>query len=219
MASSAPHCEESAWIRRISHDLANCLGVILGNADLALMDLGADHPGADYLREIQNSAREARVLCRQMRDPAAEPESGTVPLTPGGQPLRFLLIDDEDAFLSLSDRALRRLGHEVSAFTSPVEALRAFDANPFGFDILITDMNLPETSGLEVAAEFLERAPGLCVCLTSGDVGEDLRERARQLGIRDVLRKPNTIAEFVEVIRRLAGRKGPSISSPRSTPP
>jgi CheY-like chemotaxis protein len=81
--------------------------------------------------------------------------------------------------------------------------MQAFRANPGQFDVAITDLNMPGASGLAVARELLTVRPDLPVLLCSGHVTEQLREQARNEGIRHVLYKPNTIEEFGGLLHEL----------------
>jgi len=116
----------------------------------------------------------------------------------------ILYLDDEEPLVYLATRMLERLGYRVSGFTSAAEAMKAFRENPDQYDLVIADLNMPGASGLQVAAELLKLRPDLPVALCSGHVTEEQRDRARKLGIREVLYKPNTMAELSETIDRLA---------------
>ena len=106
--------------------------------------------------------------------------------------------------MSLASRILGRLGHRVTGFTSAVEAVRTFRGHPGNFDLVITDLNMPGTSGLNIAADLLRVRPEMPVVLCSGSITPELRERARAVGIREFLHKPNTREEYVAILDRLA---------------
>jgi CheY-like chemotaxis protein len=101
---------------------------------------------------------------------------------------------------------LKRLGYRISGYTRVEDAMKAFRENPHQFDLVITDLNMPGAHGMEVAADLLQLRPDLPVVLCSGHVTEELRESARNAGIREVLYKPNTMEEFSEAIHRLASK-------------
>ena len=140
---------------------------------------------------------------------AAAPEDPLPALTSStlrGDGQRILYLDDEEPLVSIATRMLERLGYQVAGFTRPVDALTAFRESPEKFDLVITDLNMPGSSGLHVAIEFLKLRPDVPIVLSSGRVTDDLRQSARIAGIRDVLHKPNTIAEFTETIHRLTAK-------------
>ena len=139
--------------------------------------------------------------------PAAEVEAETVrPATadlPRGRGQRILFLDDEAPLVAVARRLLVRLGYEIVGFTRPADALAAFRADPAGFDLCVTDLNMPSVSGLEFAAEVLRLRPALPVALASGNVSEELRVQARALGVREVIYKPTTVTELAEAIHRM----------------
>ncbi len=126
--------------------------------------------------------------------PPPEPASGR------GTGQRILYLDDEEQLVSLGTRMLRRSGFQISGFTHPAAAIEAFTQNPKGFDVVITDHNMPEQSGLQVAEELFRIRPDVTIVLCSGYLTDDLKEKARQIGIHHVLYKPNTIQELTRSI-------------------
>jgi len=77
---------------------------------------------------------------------------------------------------------------------------------PGGHDLVVTDFNMPGLSGLSVAEQLAEIAPGLPVIITSGYVTEELMERARGLGVRAVLLKEHSLERLARSVHEsLAG--------------
>jgi len=120
----------------------------------------------------------------------------------------ILFLDDDESLVLLARRMLERLGYGFSGFTRAADALQAFREDPSRFDFAITDFNMPGASGVDVAAELLRLRADLPVALLTGLVTEELRQEAHGVGIRHVLRKPNTVAAMAEVIHGLAGESG-----------
>jgi CheY-like chemotaxis protein len=114
-----------------------------------------------------------------------------------------LYVDDEEALVFLVTRLLKRLGYRVSAFARSAEALDAFRADPRSFDLVVTDLNMPGASGMQVAAAILAIRSDVPVVLCSGHVTDELRERAAEAGIREVLYKPHSVEDFGTAIGRL----------------
>ena len=86
------------------------------------------------------------------------------------------------------------------------EALDQLGARLQAFDIVVTDFNMPELSGIELARRIAVRWPALPVVLSSGLVSEALREQARQVGVRAVLKKENSFEDLAATVERvLAG--------------
>jgi PAS domain S-box-containing protein len=136
---------------------------------------------------------------------ATHRSSETDSLPRRGQGQCILYLDDEKTLVHLATRMLNRLGYQVFAFTNATDALKAFGENPARFALVITDLNMPGASGLEVAGALLKVRPDVPVMLTSGHITEYLSQCASKAGIRKILHKPVTIEEFGEHIHRLVG--------------
>jgi two-component system cell cycle sensor histidine kinase/response regulator CckA len=137
----------------------------------------------------------------EQRDAPAAPGAGGQ-----GTGQRILYLDDDEAQVFLARRLLEQRGYQVSAFQSQDEALEALRANPTGFDLLVTDYNMPGLSGLDVAREAREINPALPVAVASGYISEELSAQAEGAGVRELIFKPNVVTEFVAVVERLARR-------------
>lgn len=143
--------------------------------------------------------------------PAATPASASA-AAPGladAQPARgkraprVLHIDDDPMPLSLFKRAFERRGYHVAAYTDTGEALAALRADPAGYDLVLTDYNMPNLSGLEVALQVRTIDAGLPVVVLSGFIDETLRDQAGAAGIREVLPKTTPVAEVCAALERL----------------
>lgn len=121
--------------------------------------------------------------------PAAE-LAPPLPAGAGKRSRRILFVDDE-AELALSGcKLLESFGHRTSVFTSPAKALACFEADPDGFDIIITDMLMPGMDGKELARELLARRPGLPIILCTGCSEAFSRADALAGGFRGYVPKP-----------------------------
>jgi PAS domain S-box-containing protein len=119
----------------------------------------------------------------------------------------ILLVDDEDSIMVMEKQALTRLGYEVTSRTSSVEALEAFRANPYKFDLVITDMNMPKMSGDKLAVELINIRPDIPILLCTGFSHTLTDEKIISLGIRDVLMKPIVIKDLTRKIREVLEEK------------
>ena len=113
-----------------------------------------------------------------------------------------LYLDDEAAMVYLVKRMLTRLGYRVSAFERPEAALAAVRADAASFDVVVTDFNMPGKSGLDVAREIAQIRADLPVVIASGYITDALRAGAGQLGVREVIYKPDTVEELCQAIAR-----------------
>jgi two-component system, cell cycle sensor histidine kinase and response regulator CckA len=81
---------------------------------------------------------------------------------------RLLLVDDEPTLLQLLKRYLERQGYEVETYESAEQALVVFQANPQGYDMLITDLTLPGLNGAELMDRLREKNATLPGLISSG---------------------------------------------------
>src|SRR5689334_6244932 len=116
---------------------------------------------------------------------------------------RILYLDDEEPLVFIMKRMLERLGHEVAGFTSADAALVAFTAAPNGFHLVLTDMSMPGMSGIDFAAAVLKLRPETLVVIASGYMDPKDMERAKAIGVRECVRKPNTLDEMRDMVTAL----------------
>jgi hypothetical protein len=94
-------------------------------------------------------------------------------VTPGNPPVdgaghAVLLVEDEDAVRQLLQRQLEQAGYQVSGFSSPEDALRAFTDGPESFHVVITDIIMPGMSGTQLASELRAVHPKIPILFMSG---------------------------------------------------
>ena len=114
-----------------------------------------------------------------------------------------LYIDDDDVMALMAEGLLGRAGYRVTALRDPAEAIARVRDGPWNYDVVVTDFNMPGSSGIDVARELARLRADLPVLITSGLVTDGLREQARQAGIRAVMQKENSLEELVPLIRRV----------------
>ena len=118
-------------------------------------------------------------------------------------PRHILYLDDDDTLVFLVRRLLERRGYKVTALTDQNEAIEAVRSQPAGFDLVMTDYNMPGMSGLEVARAVLAISPDLPVALASGYITDELQAEALAAGVREVVFKTDAVEAFCEVVARL----------------
>jgi CheY-like chemotaxis protein len=126
----------------------------------------------------------------------------TQPLPIGGGQ-HVLYIDDDEVLVLMVERLLQRSGFRVTTASDPLAALAQLRAQPEAFDVVVTDFNMPELSGLEVAREVAALRPDLPVVVTSGYLSEDVRRQAEAAGVRGLLNKEHTLEELPSLLRSL----------------
>lgn len=114
----------------------------------------------------------------------------------------ILLADDEKQIREMMGLMLESLGYRITAYPTAVEALAAFKAAPDGFDLVMTDMTMPKMSGVEFAGKVLAERPDLPVIVLTGFSEKIDMEKARRLGIRDLVRKPVSRSQIASAIKK-----------------
>jgi PAS domain S-box-containing protein len=124
-------------------------------------------------------------------------------LAPFGAGQRILLLDDEPALTSSLQRLLVRLNYQVTTTNSARESLQWCRRDPAQFDLVITDLTMPEMTGLEVARQLQALRPDLPVILASGFSADLDRESLAAAGICELLEKPISRLTLANVIHRV----------------
>ena len=130
------------------------------------------------------------------------PESHEVDILPRGQG-RILFVDDEEPLAQLGKEMLEQLGYNVVIRTSSVDALRTFRLEPTRYDVVITDLTMPNLSGEAFARELLNLRPDLPVILCTGFSHTMTPEKAEALGIRAFLMKPLLRKELAFTLQKV----------------
>jgi two-component system, cell cycle sensor histidine kinase and response regulator CckA len=127
---------------------------------------------------------------------------GTVAMAPARGSEKILYVDDEKALGLMMERMLTGLGYEITVHDSPVQALAQFQNQPLAFDLVITDLTMPQMTGLVLAENLLQIRPDLPVLLCTGYGDQIDGDQCRKLGIRELIHKPVTKMELASMIRR-----------------
>ncbi len=113
---------------------------------------------------------------------------------------RILFVDDEEALLLVARHTLRLAGFQVTTFSRPADALERFKAAPDAFDLVLTDLAMPEMSGIMLAQQILTVRPDLPVLIISGYIPPDQAAEAERIGVRAVLEKIDNFSSLPAII-------------------
>lgn len=119
---------------------------------------------------------------------------------------QILLVDDEDQVVQVTGEILKNLGYSVTGKTSPKDALKTFTDNPDKFDLVITDLTMPELTGLELSAQIKKIRNDIPLILITGYSDQVSREAAQQSGINEYCMKPISMRALSTVIDKFLGR-------------
>lgn len=110
------------------------------------------------------------------------------------------VVDDDELVLRAIERLVTATGYRVKAFADPTAALDAIQETPPR--VLITDLEMPGMTGLELGTKALEQAPGLRVLIATGAGDEETAQATLRLGFADYLRKPVEQRELAGAVQK-----------------
>jgi CheY-like chemotaxis protein len=115
----------------------------------------------------------------------------------------ILLVDDEPSLVKMVSQILEKQGYSVVGKTSSTDALKAFKQKPDHFDLVISDMAMPEMPGDLLVVELLKIRPNVPIILCTGHSDRIDEKRAKALGVADYSMKPYEKKELVRKVRKV----------------
>ena len=110
-------------------------------------------------------------------------------------PQRIMLVDNEVGLCRMMEAVLRDQGYQVKSFTRPVQAVAEFSAGDY--DLIISDIKMPEMDGLEVLQHVRNRDPEVPVIMITAYATVEMSIQALRRGAYDMLTKPFEPDELV----------------------
>jgi PAS domain S-box-containing protein len=129
-------------------------------------------------------------------------ETKTVKELPRGNE-RILFVDDDKSIVYVGRYRLERLGYQVETKNNPVEALELFRTNPDQFDLIITDMAMPQMTGVQMMKEMLEIRPDMPIILCTGFSKKIDEKKAKEFGAAEYVEKPLDKHDFAFKVRKV----------------
>jgi two-component system, chemotaxis family, CheB/CheR fusion protein len=133
--------------------------------------------------------------------PPAESTPGGDATGPGKN-LRILLVEDHEDTRRAMERLLRQWGHAVHGAGNVAHALELDSAN--AFDLLLSDLELPDGTGTELLKKLRARHPLRAVAMSGHGTESDMA-RTREAGFDDHLIKPVAMDQLKEILQRSGG--------------
>jgi len=153
------------------------------------------NPGKGTVFSVYFPVHEPAEESEQHSDDAGELYAGQA---------NILLVDDEQAIARVSKELLELTGHRVIYKNSPGDALKLFENHPNDFDMLITDLSMPNMDGYELALSVKSIRPEMPVIVMTGFEDEKKVKLLKEEGLVNlIIRKPFQIKEFSKQIKDL----------------
>ncbi|MBU4471560.1 MAG: response regulator [Desulfobacteraceae bacterium] len=115
----------------------------------------------------------------------------------------ILFVDDEETIANMTGRMLERLGYKVVTFTNPLKALEQFMLHPDDFDLVITDMTMPQMTGVKLAEKVQKFRKDIPIIISTGYSALLDEHKAKELGIAAFVMKPVEKSDLDEIIRQV----------------
>jgi len=109
--------------------------------------------------------------------------------------------------VEIGKQMLERLGYEVTTRTSSIEALELFRIKPDQFDLVITDMTMPQMTGDRLARELMQIRPDIPIIICTGYSERITEGKAKGMGIKAFVMKPLVMRDLANTVRKALGNE------------
>lgn len=160
------------------------------------------HAGAIKINSAADKGTYVEVLFPVIKD-TGELEAVEIPegLPTGTESILF--ADDEVSLVKMVKLMLGRLGYQVTGKDSSIEALKVFQKNPEHFDLIITDMAMPQMEGDRLVQELFKVRSDIPIIICTGHSDRIDEEEARRLGIAAFHMKPYDKKMLANTVRKV----------------
>ncbi|NWH03645.1 hybrid sensor histidine kinase/response regulator [Desulfobacter latus] len=119
----------------------------------------------------------------------------------------ILIVDDEEPIVQSSQGILTSLGYSVTGTTSSREVLEEIEKKPKFYDLVLTDMTMPEMDGLTLARRIKAISPEIPIVLCTGFSEGLTKEMCRSVGICDLIMKPMIAGELSNAVNSALNKR------------
>jgi signal transduction histidine kinase/CheY-like chemotaxis protein len=129
------------------------------------------------------------------------------------EPVKILVVDDEEIMLKLACDALRSQGHQVTGSSGALEALDKLKGEKF--DFILTDIKMPEMDGMELIQSAHRLDPSMGAIFMTGYASLDTAKRAIREGAYDYILKPFDLQEIRSAVARAIRKRNQNVKDGR----
>ncbi len=113
---------------------------------------------------------------------------------------RIVIVDDEEAIVEILSEMMKECGHSIFPFTDGKKMLEELDE--IAPDIILSDLNMPDLSGMELLEAAIEIIPDLPIIFISGFISKDIMLKGLEKGVYSYIEKPFNENQVVSVVRQ-----------------
>lgn len=201
--------EASTLSRQHGHAFKNIFSIIIANAEMISEEGGGEGLIHRRLERIIAASHRGEQLVETIRhqDMASISTPAPLPIASNTEtgPLhgRVLVVDDEADVVEIIRRYLLKVGLEIIGLTDSLEALNRLTADPFAYDLVLTDLDMPHCSGAELCSKLHPLRPELPMIVMTGYGRSITLEEVSHAGVQALLCKPLDRRQLIATIRRL----------------
>jgi PAS domain S-box-containing protein len=163
------------------------------------------HGGEITVKSELGKGTAFQVLFPKYEEDIPKVSEPTIQLQRGTE--RILFVDDEKVAVDAIQSMLENIGYQLTARTSSIEALKLFRNKPDGFDLVITDMTMPNMTGSELAKKIMSIRPDIPIILCTGFSDQIDEHKAKAMGIRAYVMKPIVMRQIANTIREVLDKR------------
>ncbi len=112
----------------------------------------------------------------------------------------ILFVDDEKVICDMGTSILKKLGYRVTNFTDSQEALRAFEANPQDFQLVVTDYSMPWLTGPQLTKKIKAVSSNIPILLVTGYSNLATPDNLHELNCDGIIAKPYNIEKLSQMV-------------------
>ncbi|MBF0201632.1 MAG: response regulator [Desulfamplus sp.] len=143
---------------------------------------------------------------RHIDEKSAEQEESNPVIHKGSG--KVLFVDDEQMLVELGKRMIEKLGYQAVSMQSPLNAISLVEKKPREFDLVITDLTMPDMNGIKLAEKIKSIRPDIPVVLITGFSDITTSEKANSSFVDEVLSKPLSINALALILKKfIPGKK------------
>jgi len=173
----------------------------LGMGLSVVLGIIKSHNGAISVDSSPNDGTAFTIFLPIISD-QPESENGEPDVFPKGSET-ILFIDDEKSLVDMTKKILMRLGYVVDATMDPIKAINLFKENPQTYDLVITDMTMPEMTGLELLEKLKKIRNDIPIIICTGYSSVLDEKKAKKLGVSAYLMKPVPMSKLAKQVRQI----------------
>lgn len=164
-----------------------------------------NHGGGLSVESAPGEGTLIKVFIPSVKEVPAVKEESYKKMPAGNE--QILFVDDEESIVDVTKKAFSKLGYTVKAFTKPTEALDEFTKNFDDYDVVITDMTMPQMSGDVLAKQILKIRPGIPIIICTGYSDTINIQNLKRVGVNSFLNKPIEINVLANAVREALNKK------------